>query len=146
MQKYANLVEPEKCCRTHIFLQNFVLIQPRTSSPKICKILQKISKIANFAKPNPLTGQVLASTKLSDARRQALLAAEGAGGVRHGREAVLYVCYIENGLSISAKCCSFSAVSAPIFASKYAFCSILQNLPDYLAEIFEIWQIIIWQI
>ena len=41
MQKYANLVELEKCCRTHIFLQNFVLIQPRTSPPKICKILQK---------------------------------------------------------------------------------------------------------
>ena len=39
---------------------------------------------------------------------------------------------------ISAKCCSFSAVSAPIFARKYAFCSICQNLPDYLAEIFEI--------
>ena len=34
MQKYANLVELEKCCRTHIFLQNFVLIQPRTSPPK----------------------------------------------------------------------------------------------------------------
>ena len=39
-----------------------------------------------------------------------------------------------------AKCCSFSAVSAPIFASKYAFCSILQNLPDFLAKFFEIWQ------
>ena len=42
---------------------------------------------------------------------------------------------------LSAKCCSFSAVSAPIFARKYAFCSIFQNLPDYLAEIFETWQI-----
>ena len=42
---------------------------------------------------------------------------------------------------ISAKCCSFSAVSAPIFARKYAFCSIFQNLPDYLAEIFDFWQI-----
>ena len=31
---------------------------------------------------------------------------------------------------ISAKCCSFSVVSAPIFATKYAFCSIFQNLPD----------------
>ena len=30
----------------------------------------------------------------------------------------------------TAKCCSFSAVSAPIFATKYAFCSIFQNLPD----------------
>ena len=39
---------------------------------------------------------------------------------------------------ISAKCCSFSAVSAPIFARKYAFCSIFQNLPDSQAENFEI--------
>ena len=31
MQKYANLVELEKCCQTHIHLQNFVSIQPRTS-------------------------------------------------------------------------------------------------------------------
>ena len=38
VQKYANLVELEKCCQTHIFLQNFVLIQPRTSPLKICKI------------------------------------------------------------------------------------------------------------
>ena len=37
MQKYANLVGLEKCCQTHIFLQNFVLIQPRTSPPTICK-------------------------------------------------------------------------------------------------------------
>ena len=39
VQKDANLVELEKCCQTHIFLQNFVLIQPRTSPPKICKNL-----------------------------------------------------------------------------------------------------------
>ena len=46
VQKYANLVELEKCCRTHIFLQIFVLIQPRTSPPKIRTNLQKN---ANFA-------------------------------------------------------------------------------------------------
>ena len=39
VQKDANLVELEKCCQTHIFLQKFVLIQPRTSPLKICKIL-----------------------------------------------------------------------------------------------------------
>ena len=38
MQKDANRVDLEKCCQTHIFLQHFVLIQPRTSPPKICKI------------------------------------------------------------------------------------------------------------
>ena len=31
VQKCAHLVEREKCCQTHIFLQNFDLIQPRTS-------------------------------------------------------------------------------------------------------------------
>ena len=41
---------------------------------------------------------------------------------------------------ILAKFRSFSAVPAPIFASKHALGSIFQNLPDYLAESFEIWQ------
>ena len=41
MQKDANLVELEKCCPTHVFLQTFGLIQPRTSPPKICKIFEK---------------------------------------------------------------------------------------------------------
>ena len=35
---------------------------------------------------------------------------------------------------------SFSAVSAPNFATKYAFFIIFQNLQDYLADIFEIRQ------
>ena len=40
---------------------------------------------------------------------------------------------VANCWQISAKFRSFSAVSTPIFASKYAFCSIFQNLPDYRA-------------
>ena len=48
MHKYANLVELETCCQTHIFLQNLVLIQPRTSPPKICK------KFANYIKYFPI--------------------------------------------------------------------------------------------
>ena len=34
-----SLVDFEKCCQTHIYLQNFVLIQPKTSEmlPKICQ-------------------------------------------------------------------------------------------------------------
>ena len=35
---------------------------------------------------------------------------------------------------ILAECGSFSAVSAPIFASKYTFYSIFLDLQDYLAE------------
>ena len=36
-----NLVDFEKCCQTHIYLQNFVLIQPKTSEnlPKFCQKL-----------------------------------------------------------------------------------------------------------
>ena len=44
VQKYANLVELEKCCQTHIFLQKFVLIQPRTSPTK------NLQNFANFAR------------------------------------------------------------------------------------------------
>ena len=43
---------------------------------------------------------------------------------------------------ISAKCWSFSAVSEPIFASKYAFCSIFQDLPVYHC----IHQIFLWNL
>ena len=52
VQKDANLVELEKCCQMHIFLQNFVFIQPRTSPPKICKILL-IFPILLTLTPNP---------------------------------------------------------------------------------------------
>ena len=48
MQKYAHLVELEKCCQSHIFLQNFVLIEPRTSPPKICKTCKNFAKFVNF--------------------------------------------------------------------------------------------------
>ena len=55
MQKDANVVELEKCCQTHIFLQNFVLIQPKTSPLKICKILLIVSATnalsAKYPKP-----------------------------------------------------------------------------------------------
>ena len=50
MQKDANLAELEKCFQTHIFLQNFVLIQPRTSSPKICKFFANFPNCATQAK------------------------------------------------------------------------------------------------
>ena len=53
VQKDANLVELEKCCRTHIFLQNFVLIQPRTSPPKICKIFEKCIFEVHTTLPKP---------------------------------------------------------------------------------------------
>ena len=53
MQNCAHLVELEKCCQTHICSQTFVLIQPRTSPPKIRKILN-FAKKNNFATQGPL--------------------------------------------------------------------------------------------
>ena len=62
VQKDANLVELEKCCRTHIFLQNFVLIQPRTSPPKICKIFEKCIFRKCIFRKIPTTAPFLASS------------------------------------------------------------------------------------
>ena len=108
-----NLVDFEKCCKTHIFLQKSEPIQPKTSNilPKFCQpTLSDVARAPRFSNSG-----ALAAVPEGEATRRPI-----------GK--------------ISAKCCSFSAVSAPIFARKYAFCSIFQNLPDYLAEFFEIWQ------
>ena len=72
MQKHANLVELEKCCQTHIFLQNFVLIQPRTSPPKIYKFLQSFAKnllIFLISRPGPGRRPALRSSSTPRARR-----------------------------------------------------------------------------
>ena len=110
-----NLVDFEKCCKTHIYLQKSVPIQPKTSNilPKFCQNLATTLRVAREGLPE-LEEQSAREKQRSATRRPI------------GK--------------ISAKCCSFSAVSAPIFARKYAFFSIFQNLPDYLAENFEIWQ------
>ena len=50
VQKWANLVELEKYCKTHIFLQTSVSIQPRTSPPKIWKIWSFRSMLPNATK------------------------------------------------------------------------------------------------
>ena len=69
VQKDANLVELEKCCQTHIFLQNFVLIQPRASPPKNLQILQML---LSFPILLTLTPNSLLKTQLSRrARRRA---------------------------------------------------------------------------
>ena len=49
-----------KCCQTHIFLQHFVLIQPRTSPPKNCKLLQTHANFANLI-PTTLVERVQVS-------------------------------------------------------------------------------------
>ena len=56
MQKYANLVGLEKCCQTRIFMQNFVLIQPRTSPPK--NVANNFDNFADFAAAPTTSGGV----------------------------------------------------------------------------------------
>ena len=113
-----------------------------TAENEPVKNLQNFAKFANFAEPNPLTP---AQTSISNA--PASLSALGevqSGGpedfkpTKHQTSPLRPRRQRASVDKISAKCCSFSAVSAPIFARKYAFCSIFQNQPDYLAEIFEI--------
>ena len=125
---YAHLVELEKCCQTHIFLQTFVLIQPRTSPPKIAKFCEYLENRA----AHPIEDErVLAGGHRVEVRR-----------LRLYWQIFGKICRQVG--KFSAKFRSFSAVSAPIFATKYAFCRIFQNLPNHLAEIFEIkfWQIL----
>ena len=60
---------------------------------------------------------------------------EGPGEERRRRLSVAAAEHLGDAYSvgkISAKCCSFSAVSAPIFASKYALESSRRDLHDAL--------------
>ena len=137
MQKHVNLVDLVKSFPTNIFLQNLASIQKRTSPIKLNCLLIKFW-LENPRKVRHRTFQ------LRQVRHDAGVAV-GRGEVHRAVPGFIHLLVHERRASvgkISAKCCSFSAVSAPIFASKYAFYSIFQNLPDYLAEIFEIkfWQ------
>ena len=69
MQKYANLVELEKCCQTHIFLQNFILIQPRTSPPKICTNLLIFPICGGARTVHPVNRSVACACAASQLRR-----------------------------------------------------------------------------
>ena len=50
-----NLVDFEKCCKTHIFLQKSELIQPKTSNilPKFCQTWQLPYGSLGFAREEP---------------------------------------------------------------------------------------------
>ena len=120
------------------FLQNFVLIQPRTSPPKICKILL-IFPILLTLTPNLIQQQNTSYVQPRERPgRSSCPGTRRCAGRSPGRPGPRFCRGRLTVGKISAKCCPFSAVSAPIFARKYAFCSIFQNLSDYQAEIFEI--------
>ena len=85
---------------------------------------------------------VAAALALSRGQRQAALAAGGRPRAPHQgampAKLTSFIKFCNFVLAVLAG--SFSAVSKRNFATKYAFDSIFQNLPDYLAEFFEIWQ------
>ena len=104
-----------KFSQTHVFLQNFVLLQPRTSPPKICKIW------LIFLISLTRTAQVATSWRDADASTSAPLSwsqppAAGLGLVDR---------IVAIGQTLEG---SISAVSKPNFASKYAFESSRRDL------------------
>ena len=49
MQKYANLVELEKCCQTHISCKISFLYSRERARQKFAKICKNLENFANFA-------------------------------------------------------------------------------------------------
>ena len=110
-------------------LANFRFDTAENEPAKICKVLLKICKF----QVGEIYDDLVEALKDydHDVRRHAAAALGNLGDLRAAGVAIFG--------NFLAKFRSFSAVSAPIIASKYAFCSIFQNLPDYLAEFFENW-------
>ena len=81
---FANLVELEKCCKTHVYLQKSPSIQPRTSPLKICKILQKLPNV-------PILLVLKAALRRGGGARQSL---RGDGGGSRFPEAFVRVGFI----------------------------------------------------
>ena len=143
VQKYASLVDLEKCCQTHILLQDFVLIQPRTSPPKICK---QNANYANFAN-NKKHRRQPAVIKGDRQGRGRLTPAEGdwTDDITGG-----WYEEFESNVKAAARRRQFLAIFRQNFARFRLYrrqslqentrFAAFQNLPDYLAEIFEIWQ------
>ena len=119
-----NLVDFEKCCKTRIFLQKSVPIQPKTSNilPKFCQKLATNTRVSVAAGTGTHFGAVYVWLW---------------GSSMAARPEKLYVCNATSPhLKMNfRKFCkflagSFSAVSKRNFARKYAFDSIFQALQD----------------
>ena len=102
-----NLVEFEKCCKTRIFLQRSVSIQPKTSNC-FCR---------NFADRPPRRRPALRGTPRSSAPPpRSVRAALG-----FAKLSIFFANFLAS---------SFSAVSKREFSRKYAFDSIFQSIQD----------------
>ena len=105
VQKSVNLVELEQFCKMSIWLQKSASIQPRTS---LSKFAQNWLKVRLKVRPN---------IALSLPARRATAAGLGAE-------------WMMNWIWIQIWRGSLSAVSTPIFATKYSFCCIFRDLQD----------------
>ena len=135
--KGVHCVDLGESFQTHIFLQNLASIQPRTSPLKFARSSKAIL-LTRTLYPRPIP--VNCNRRETSSPPPPLENRDSASLARLSHCCCTHREWLRPIGKISAKCCSFSAVSAPIFARKYAFDSIFQNLPDYHAEIFEIWQ------
>ena len=128
-----NLVDFEKCCKTHILLQKSEPIQPTTSN-----ILPKFANRRSLTSP---TRRREGEPAPRDRRRGARHGLRGARGFRESnfskmnfrkmhfsKNAFFEKCIFEKFCKFLAG--SFSAVSKRNFARKYAFDSIFQSLQD----------------
>ena len=66
VQKYAYLVELEKCCQTHVFLLKFVLIQLRTNCLYFSGTIQisELPALLRSADRNPRTNRMWSRSRL----------------------------------------------------------------------------------
>ena len=134
MQKDANLVEIEKCCQTHIYLQRSAPIQPKTSDI-LPKIAQKLNSPywSTTARPRPGGPHLPGGRDAHPGGRADPRLHRGHGGA--GPEMVGKIGKFAKFLQNLTEFCkflkgSFSAVSKRSFARKYAFDSIFQALQD----------------
>ena len=119
-----NLVDFEKCCKTRIFLQKSVPMQPKTSNilPKFCQ------KLAAEGQPED-TRRVTISGPSEEAVRSVVSA--GPATPSRPTSAIRSPTHSQN----SGKICkilagSFSVVSKPNLATQFSFYSIFQDPQD----------------
>ena len=141
-----NLVDFEKCCKTHIFLQKSEPIQPKTSNilPKFCQPTLSDGSAARppgrragrrggrtraVARPGRRPGRLPGRRAPPGARSGAASGPRRApGGRGKGAKLGKLTIFSQNFANFLAG--SFSAVSKRNFARKYAFDSIFQALQD----------------
>ena len=118
-----NLVDFEKCCKTHIFLGKSEPIQPKTSNilPKFCQ--PTLSDVAAYG----AGGTSSATPRWTTPGGQITAPGTSEPGCIF-RKCIFRKCIFRKFCKFLAG--SFSAVSKQFFARKYAFDSIFQALQD----------------